>query len=370
MKSLALTLALLAAGYTIEIASRWQVFEIEPARGRVVSHPTWLDNDGAYYRLTILSILQDGDLDLHNQFARAPIYQIRHNVSLGARGEWYPKHPLLLPLLAIPFFLIAGDVGLLAFNVLALLGLCAVMWALARRVASEAAALLVVFVLGYFTFLRHNAYDFSTDVLSTLLVAAAVLLLLRDRDAWAGALLGLAMWTRWNNAVFIPVGLLLARQRLRFLLALAPPCAALLALNQYMFGSWHVTPYDRVVHIDALGQASLEPSHRGFLGWPSLGTLWDQLTAPRIGLFPTSPPLLLAVPGFALLRGRDLLVAGAFCFAQLAFSSGYQDWRAPFGPRYLMLVIALGAVPSAALVDRALAWAAARKTTAKPEQRS
>jgi hypothetical protein len=205
--------------------------------------------------------------------------------------------------------------------------------------------------------LRSAAYNFAPDVLSTLLVAGGVVALLHGRSVTAGALLGLSLWAKWTNLVFFPVALVtLAARRewralLRFGAAGALPLMGLLGLNWHMFGSPLVTPYDRVLVVSK-ARWVLEPSHRTFFTVPFWRGLWTQLTDARMGLFRRAPPVLLALPGFAALYRRDrratLLVGGA-CAAQLAVFAKYDQWNvSSYGPRFLLSVVALSALPAAA----------------------
>ena len=132
-----------------------------------------------------------------------------------------------------------------------------------------------------------------------------------------------------------------------------------------MFGSPLVTPYDRV--LVAVNQRwVLEPSHRTFFTLPFWGGLWTQLVHPQLGLIVAAPPFLVALPGFVLLfrraRWEALLVGGA-CAAQLAMFAKYEQWNvSSYGPRFLLSVVALSALPAAATL--AFVLQLARRRTA------
>ena len=228
------------------------------------------------------------------------------NVSRGRHGEFYPKHPILLAVVALPFYVVAGDIGLLAFNLAQLCALVLVMWVGARRYASDLVAFALMLWFAFGTLLRPAAYNFAPDVLSSLLVVGAIVALLHARCVVAGLLLGLSVWAKWTNAIFFPVAAVaLAARRdwrslWRFGAAAALPIAGLLGLNAHMFGSPFVTPYDRVLIVENHRWA-VEPSHRTFFTVPFWRGLWTQLTHPTLGLVAGAPPFLLALPGFALL---------------------------------------------------------------------
>ena len=334
-----------------------------PGHAQPFTLPEYLPGDCAYYRAAIVSMLQDGDLDLRNN-VNWQVLGPDTQVAVGARGEWYPKHPLGLSLAALPFYALLGDAGLLAFNLLQLLALEVLMLLWARRFAGEGAALatLLAFALG--TLLRPAAFNFSPDVFSTLLVVGGAFALTSRRAALAGALLGAAVAAKWTNLAFVPVAAIWAgavlgqRAALWLLGAAAPFLLALAALDAHMFGSPWITPYDHVGVGLLSGAARLEPSHRTRFDLPFWHGLWIQLTDAQGGLLRSAPVLLLAPPGLVLLWRRarsEAVLLCALSAVQLAVFAQYRDWSASnFGHRFLLTVVALGAPPVAALLSRAL----------------
>jgi len=359
--------AIVLVGWTLfEVVPRYAVERHHEAPGRL-DHPTFLIGDCAYYRATLVSLLEDHDLDVGNNLS-AQRYPQSGNVAQGRNGAFYPKHPILLAVAALPFYAVAGDIGLLAFNLAQLCALVLVMWIGARRYAPDTIAFALLLWFAFGTLLRSVAYNFAPDVLSTLLVAGAVVALLYDRPITAGVLLGLSVWAKWTNAVFLPVAAVaIAVQRdwrslLRFGAAAAVPVAGLLGLNWHMFGSPLVTPYDRV--LVAVNQRwVLEPSHRTFFTLTFWGGLWTQLVHPQLGLIVAAPPFLVALPGFVLIFQRarwEVLLVGGACAAQLAMFAKYEQWNvSSYGPRFLLTVVALSALPAAATL--AFVYKLARK---------
>jgi hypothetical protein len=362
--------AIVLTGWTLlEVVPRYAVERHHEGPGRL-DHPTFLIGDCAYYRATLVSLLEDHDLNVGNNLSDER-YPQSGNVAQGKTGAFYPKHPILLAVAALPFYAVAGDIGLLAFNLAQLGALLLVMWIGARRYASDTISFALLLWFAFGTLLRPVAYNFAPDVLSTLLVAGAVVALLYDRSVIAGVLLGLSVWAKWTNAMFFPVAVATLaarrdwRQLVRFGVAAALPVAGLLGLNWHMFGSPFVTPYDRV--LVAVNQRwALEPSHRTFFTVPFWRGLWTQLSHPRLGLIVAAPPFLIALPGFVLLfrraRSEALLVGGA-CAAQLATFAKYEQWNiSSYGPRFLLTVVALSALPAAATL--ALVFKLARERLA------
>ena len=334
-------------------------YESAPLVGRQAL-PTVLAGDGPYYRAALLSIVRDRDLDVRNQFEMVS-YAAASNASLGAGGQWYPKHPVLLPVLSAPFFMAAGDRGLLAFNVAQLAALAAVMWLLSRRFATAlaASAATLVFMLG--TMLRPAAYNWSPDVLATLVTMAALLALVAHRMVLAALLLALAVWAKVPNIVLVPIVAAYAfytstrRESERFVVSLAIGLGVIGLWNWALFGSPIVTSYDRVIAGIVKGQAVLEPSHRTFFDVGLAQGMWTQITDRRMGLLASAPPLLAALLGLWALFQRHAAAAwliGALMAAQILTFGSYRLWdQSNFGHRFLLTVIALGAIPFATLID-------------------
>ena len=330
--------------------------------------PTFLRGDGADYRATLMSLLDDRDLDVRNQFESLGYTPVSH-ASLGANGAWYPKHPVLMPVLSLPFFAAAGDPGLLAFNVAQLSVLAALMWALARHAATARAAWAATLAFAFTTMLRDGAYNWSPDVLTAVLTLAAVLAQIARVPIVAGLLWGLSIWSKLPNLfLLIPAAAYSAlvfsrRDLIRAGVALALPIAALAFFNDALFGSPWLTSYDRVIASIAGPAVTLEPSHRTFFDVPIAQGLIQQLTDPRNGLLRSAPVLAFAVFGFGALHRRSpreaWLIAGLMAVQILSFAP-YRLWnQSNFGHRFLIVTIALGAAPMAALVD--VVWPMARE---------
>jgi hypothetical protein len=200
-------------------------------------------------------------------------------------------------------------------------------------------------------------------------VTGAIVALLHERAGAAGALLGLSLWAKWTNAVFLPVALAAPALRrdwravARLGAGAAAPILGLLALDWHMFGSPFVTPYDRVLVVENQRWV-IEPSHRTFFTQPFWAGLWAQMADRRLGLVVAAPPVLLALPGFVVLARRaraDALLIGAACAAQLAMFAKYAQWNvSSYGPRFLLSVVALSALPAAAALDHLLRLARRR----------
>ncbi len=140
----------------------------------------YLRGDCPYYVAAARSIAEDGDLDLGNQLWQ-PWRAHNTNVALDQQGRLVPKHPLWMSLAALPFLLVFGDQGALVFNLLQLLLLCALMFALARRVAGPWPSAVAICLTATLSFLPHFAWNFSPDVFAAVLLLGALVILPHDR---------------------------------------------------------------------------------------------------------------------------------------------------------------------------------------------
>jgi hypothetical protein len=328
----------------------------------------YLRGDCPYYYLTAVSLLRDGDLDLGNQLG-GDLRRHSTDVSLDRFGRLVPKHPLVLPVLALPLIAALGPPGALLFNLLQLAALLAVLFRLALRCAAPWAAAAAVALTGVATFLPQYAWNFSPDLLATLLLAAGLLALPDDRrpallrHLLAGLLLGLAVVAKLPYLVALPGALTLVgtpwRRALPPLAAgLALPLALAALLNLHLFGSPLTSAYDRIAVFEH-GRVWVH-SQRAEFDLPLARGLAGQLFDRRHGLLPTTPITLVslaALPLFARRRPRLALAVGFIAAALLLFFSRYELWyTSTYGNRFLLPLVALGALPLAALCE----WAAAQ----------
>lgn len=337
---------------------------------------TWLVGDGPYYAETAVSLLHDHDLDLRNQLPGGLVVH-GPQIALGPEGQWFPKHPILLPVLGLPFLAAFGLPGLLLLNLLVLTGFGVLLFRLGCTAAPPAAAAGAVGLLLFGTFARSYAYNLSPDLLATALVAAGLLAALERRFAAAGLLFGAAVFAKPLFLVLLPPAILFValtagiRPFLRFAAGGLLPACGLALLNLTLFGSPFTTSYDRnVVVTDGVAQLTTQRErfdHDFLLG--ARGMLLD----PKHGIVPTAPALLLALPGFLLfLRRRPaqalwLGISGALLFLVLC---RYRYWaESHYGNRYLMPLLVFATPGLALLLDRvARRWAPRRRVDDAPER--
>jgi hypothetical protein len=318
----------------------------------------YYEGDCPYYISTTLSLRHDHDIDLRNQL-RGGLSIHGRQIALGRDGQWYPKHPLLMPVLALPFYALFGMPGFALFGLMVLGGLATTLYGLARVFApplpSAAGALLMI--AG--TFLRRYDYNITPDLLAALVAALGLLLLLRGRDAASGCVLGLAILAKPTNLFLPPFAWLYAlvcrgrRGLVRSVAASAGPIGILLILNLALFGSPFVSSYDRNVLVRDGVFAVV--SHKSQFDQGPLQGLWGEVFDRDHGLIPTSPALWLALPGFALMLQRHrreaalALLLGEF---HLLLFATYRYWATTrYGNRFLILLLVLAAPPASLTLE-------------------
>src|SRR5262245_34413109 len=366
--NLAGLLALLLGGISVQVARQ----DTGPAG--------FMIGDCPYYASAAISLWEDGDLDLGNQLRGGPAAH-QEQVAVAADGALVPKHPILMPVVSVPFYALFGVRGFLLFNVAVLMILGAVAWETGRLYGGPGMAAAATLIVFCGSFLREYVYNYSPDLFSTLLLLAGILLILKRRPLAGGAFLGISVLAKQTNlfvAAIVGVFLLFRSPRkeaARAALAMAPGIAAWMLVNLALFGDPTVTGYDRTL-ILRNGVAGTF-SHREFFDAPLLQGMIGQLVAPRVGLLATSPLLLLAVPGLVgFLRKHPwdaTLCLGISEFLFLLFST-YSRWSTShYGNRFLMLPVVLATVPIAftltALRERLRAVSFRHRAEATPESR-
>jgi hypothetical protein len=333
-----------------------------------------LVGDGWFYAATSISLLQDGDLELDNQL-RGPVETFSTHLALGRKGQVYPKHPVLMPLVSVPFLALLGMRGFLVVNLLAAAAAGTLAFATARRLTSGGAALAACLAVLFCTFVPWYFPEYSPDVFSAALVLGGICLLLSEKPRGAdGLLLALAVLAKPLNVLFWGWGVLHRvwspdrRALLLYLLLSLPPLLALGGLNAWMFGSPLTTGYDRILVAED-GEWSYRSQREDF-DLPILDGMRGQLLDRQRGLLPTSPILLLAIPGWVALLRRDRRAAMAVLVPSLLLFlllSTYTPWdQSSYGNRFLMAPVLLAALPIAAGLEWALARV--RRRFAKTEE--
>lgn len=339
-----------------------------------------IQGDSVYYRAMIVSMLEDGDLLLANNIPGNPL---DGQLALGSAGL-LPKHPILMPVVSLPFYALFGDQGLLLFNILGSMALLLLIFALNTLFFEGWLAGITTVLYATCTLFLNYVYNYSPDVFATVLLLAGLYLVLKHRPYSGALLLGLSVFAKtpnallagpillyafatiWRDTAQAPVPRRLARVAAiaaLFLLALLP----FLYTNYLLFGSPFVTGYQRAAVAGPNGTVLID-DHVAKFNQPLLQGIAQSLFDAQNGLLPSNPVLLLALPGVLWLgksaRREQLLLVLLLCVAQFLFFAKYDDWRASnFSNRFLMTSVALSSV----FVCNALRVLAGRATPGQPK---
>jgi len=315
------------------------------------------------YYYTALSLYHDGDLDLTNQLAH-PLRAYEDYLSIADDGRFVPKHPVPMPVVSLPFVVGLGRPGALVFNCIQVAILLLVLYALALRVASPWSASIAVALTGVFSLLPHYVWNYSPDIFASLVLGLACLAIppgALDRPSWryliAGVLFGFACWSKLSLVFFLPGAFVLCRRpwlpnAARLAAGMAGSLALFAAHNWQLFGSPFTTSYDRIARV--CQEIWIPVSQRADFALAPLRGILAEMLDVKHGLLFTSGVTVLSWVGFRYLgrrHGRTVVFLILGFTALYLFFSGYRHWNeSHFGNRFLMPVIALSAVPLAALV--------------------
>jgi hypothetical protein len=175
---------------------------------------SFLWGDATFYANVNRSLAETGTFRQDEMTARSWYYddldwnrrlgQEWSNVALGADGEsLYPKHHVLLPVAAQPFYLLMGHNGLLFFNVLLMVLSAGLLMVLLQGVGLGGLGGFAVVLLAYLgPAALRDAYHYSNDQFAAFLFLSGYVTLLRIPDPpWndrkvllVAAVLGGAAW--------------------------------------------------------------------------------------------------------------------------------------------------------------------------------
>lgn len=310
----------------------------------------WLHNDAAFYMNTIRSVMEHGTL---RQEAMHPhswydtdlgwnrnVDAAWSNIALGRNGEWWPKHPILMPLCAIPFVWAFGSMGTLVFQCLCVVLIALFTWRIARRFAPRPAALAATLVLVTSGWMSNVIWGFSNDAFLSALVLGAVDAALSLKAVPSGVLMGLAIFAKPTCVLFAPgvLGVFLFRKdwraALKFCAAAAVPCAIFAASNAYLYGAPWKTGYDNIlVRID--GKLSTR-SHRDDFAFSLAGLkagLANVAVGRTYGFSRNFPFFLLGLLGIVPLmrrQGKRGLLLTWMILVPVAFHAPFHWYRIDF----------------------------------------
>lgn len=330
---------------------------------------TYLYYDPGWSAETTRSLLEDADLDLRNQLSFDP-QAAGDQTALGVRGEWYPLHEILLPLVSIPFYAVFGVNGFLLCNYLIGLMLVAGCYQTAARFSDPKPAFFAALATGLSPVTIEYVYSFSIDLFGAALLIWAFDFAVGRMWFRCGLAFGAAVFARIINMFAAPAFLaaaLLCRiktegiggSRFNCLLRLAaggmPFAVALLAANQHMFGGPLEFSYR---HWIFPGSGSLNPVDQTKMFELNLfSNGWRALFDGRSGLFAGSPFAALAIVfGLGPLFRRNRPAFHLVCGISLCLLIGVATYNRPFpgapGNRYLLGITAVSTLPLALCFQR------------------
>jgi hypothetical protein len=313
--------------------------------------PQRVASDGVHYFATLRSIVVDGDLDFENEYRILGVQEayflptetgrLPNNFSVGPALLWSPTYILVHGLGRLGLFRPTG-IGYPYFTavstVTAFAGFLGVLWlyGLVRlyfepSVAFSASLLIWMgtFHFWYMVFEPSMSHAFGmASVTGFLLLCHRTL-----KGRWDYALLGLAAGlvalVRWQNIVFLPVGLVFIWKKAGWPkwadLSVCAGTAVAVFLPQMIF--WKLI----------YGHFLLVPQGGGYMGWAS-PEIEAVLFSSRHGLLSWSPLLWLGVLGLVGFTRRAPVLAGGLLAAfamTLYVNAAVHDWwaGASFGAR-------------------------------------
>lgn len=280
---------------------------------------TFLKGDSAFYLTMERALLDSGWLEMSDYHPMSwykgglPHYremdQAWSNLSLGADGSsYYPKHPWLIAVFALPLYALFGSSGVLLFNVLAAAAIIASGYVVARRFAGPSAALAAMLPVALSGLVLENTYTFSNDIFYTALLGVGLVTLLARNRGVSAFFFACAVVAKPTNLLWLPIPFVAAgwevletwragnhralfppisefiRPMLRPALAAGTVLLVSAAMNTVMFGSPLKSGYHSIV-ISTHGKILVDSAAAAF-NQPFWSGLQDQITNGWQGLWP------------------------------------------------------------------------------------
>jgi hypothetical protein len=285
----------------------------------------WLNKDGTFYYLTLRTLADHGTLAQDHTQPRSWYEQDLHwnrelppdwsDVAVGREGHWYPKHPVLLPLVTLPFYWAFDAWGALLVTLLCLAMIPVLSYRIGRNLVPWWAAAASAAVLASSTYLYDQSYGYSNDLFCGFLVCLAFERAFARAPEQAGVVFGLAVFGKFTNALFLP-GLVMVYAMEREWRAVARaaqfalgPLGVLVALDTWMYGAPWKTGYSLILYRHN-GEQAMHDHAQDFdwAGtWSHLETgLW---TPGRDSMRTRAPFWLWALPGIAVALWKKPRVA-------------------------------------------------------------
>jgi hypothetical protein len=325
-----------------------------------------ITGDEPFYLLTTQSLLDDGDLDLRQQYERRS-YEAFFDHPDGLWRQSVPRddgvllspHDPGLSVLVIPGFVVGGLVGVQVQLLAMAAAAFALAFALARAITGAgAASWWVTLAIGLCATPFVYATEIYPEAPAALALVGALLLIVvgppRIATGRALAIVVVLSAIPWLGVKYLPLSVIVGV----WLIVRATPRARAVALgaaaiSSLAFVGWHLAVFDGLTPygvntVYAGGSTSEIVSEHVSFG-DRLYRLWGLFVDRRFGLGRWAPLLLVAVPGVVLawrIRGAARVIAGLIA-AQLGIATfvviTMMGWWFP--GRTMMTVLPLFAVP-------------------------
>jgi hypothetical protein len=313
--------------------------------------------DEPHFLIISYSLWEDKDLDLTNNYQNKdwlkfhPTAELDPHVGKGEQGQMYPIHGALLSVFILPFYFLAGVLGVRIFlGVLAALLVANVFLFCYETTKKKNLSLLVASVLGLSVPLLTNSIFIFPEILAGLIVLWVVRKLsLTSQSNFVvlavGTCLGLLFWLHVKYLILVFILAIFAlyyfyKQRVkkeRYICFLTP---LLLLGFGLMFYLYHF--YGSVLPNAAYQSIGHPTLFSGNLLTGILGALFDQ----ERGLLINAPVYILTIFGALFLwkKSKQLVILlSAIILPYFILICSFRDWMGGWSPaaRYLVPIVGL-----------------------------
>lgn len=174
--------------------------------------------------------------------------------SIGLDGQFYPKHPILISILAVPFYLIGGEIGVWVLSQIILFFLFLAILVFSKQYSSSTIAFFLgIFAMIYSELILIHCAGLSWDLLGAALISWAFIFKKWKYRILPYLMLALSCYLRMTHLFFLPFLLIFPwtgkikvsfYDLIKFFLFLAPH----LIFQWYIWGSPLTGPYSNLPH--------------------------------------------------------------------------------------------------------------------------
>jgi hypothetical protein len=323
-----------------------------------ISFSSYYTGDEPHYVVVIKSLVEKGHLyvedvydDPRPEWATWPYSW--HAVE-GPDGHFYSTHGIGLPLLAAPFYVAGGSLGLILFVPLVTSLVNLSQYFVCKRITGDdRVSFITVLVMGFATLLCAYSNQLYPELLMALLLLVSLNLVLRYGltnivQVGMGLLIGYGFLLKAAYAATVVgfgLGLFIIcikRRRLNFVLFVAGAAvwfAVFCFYNSTAFGNPFAVPL-------ASGESAYPQIQAGGAIFAATGLIFDRYR----GLLPYSPVLVLSLLGLKpLLKERSEIfsLATSAVLVEYIGSSLFTHWWAGYSlpARYLVSILPLFSLP-------------------------